>query len=130
MVAWPRKGVQRGCYRLLQQRLLAFAIAVDGWVFGWTNGTIKFLRLPLLTVFASSRTYLNVKKPSPEGPKQVLFLLLQDLGTSILDHLDIVQNLLVHVLQAFHAVVSLHPGHLPRLLERFAKNCYHNFVKL
>ena len=72
-------------------------------------------------IYFSARSYLNIEKPSPKGSKQVLFLLLQDLGTSILDHFDIVQNLLVHVLQAVHAVVSFHPGHLPRLLERWAK---------
>lgn len=54
----------------------------------------------------AGRSYLNVKKPSPKGPQQVLLLLLQDLGASVLDHLDIVQNLLVHVFQTFHAVVS------------------------
>lgn len=105
-------------------------VRLDKW-----NGQVIFV-FPLHIVFAFSRSYLNVKKPSPKGPKQVLFLLLQDLGTSILDHLDIVQNLLVHVLEAVHAVVSLHPGHLSRLLERCAKKgsefkgCYHNFSKL
>lgn len=64
-----------------------------------------------------SYTHLDVEESGSERSQQVSLLLLKDLGAPILNHFDVVQDLLVHILQTVHAVVPLHPRHLARLLD-------------